>query len=128
MRRMTRCSASPRAVAGQEDRRRVTAEHWFKPAEAMRELFADLPEACDNTLDIARRCAVMAESRKPELPVCPKVGAGRTEAETVRAMAREGLEVRLDTLKRTRRRAHPTAPGSTTSSASSTRWASPATS
>ena len=38
------------------------AEHWFKPAAAMRALFADLPEACDNTLAIARRCAVMAES------------------------------------------------------------------
>ena len=65
----------------------------------MRALFADLPEACDNTLAIARRCAVMAEGRKPELPVCPKVGAGMTESETVRDMATRGLEVRLDTLK-----------------------------
>jgi DNA polymerase-3 subunit alpha len=45
------------AFTGQEDRRRVTGEHWFKSPEAMRELFADLPEACDNTIDIARRCA-----------------------------------------------------------------------
>ena len=43
----------------------------------MRALFADLPEACDNTLAIARRCAVMAETRKPLLPVCPKVRAGQ---------------------------------------------------
>ena len=54
-------------------------------------LFADLPEACDNTLALARRCAVMAESRKPLLPVCPKVRPGQTEEETVRAMALEGL-------------------------------------
>src|SRR5690606_11033065 len=38
------------AFTGQEDRRRITGEHWFKPAAAMRELFADLPEACDNTI------------------------------------------------------------------------------
>ncbi len=58
----------------------------------MRALFADLPEACDNTIAIARRCAVMAETRKPLLPVCPKVRDGATEEETVRAMAIEGLD------------------------------------
>ena len=78
------------------DRRRVTPEHWFKPAADMRTLFADLPEACDNTLAVARRCAVMAETRKPLLPICPKVHAGSTEEETVRAMATEGLQRRMD--------------------------------
>ena len=80
------------------DRRRVTREHWFKPADAMRKLFADLPEACDNTLAIARRCAVMAEGRKPLLPLCPKVRAGSTEEETLRAMAHEGLAARMDAI------------------------------
>ncbi|MBV9786485.1 MAG: DNA polymerase III subunit alpha [Acidisphaera sp.] len=80
-----------------QDRRRVTPEHWFKPAEDMRTRFADLPEACDNTLAIARRCAVMAETRKPLLPICPKVRPGSTEAETLRAMAIEGLAARMDT-------------------------------
>ena len=80
------------------DRRRVTPEHWFKPAPDMRMLFADLPEACDNTLAIARRCAVMMETRKPLLPVSPKVHAGSTEAETVCAMAIEGLDRRLDAM------------------------------
>jgi len=89
------CIAEGRVLA-EQDRRRVTAEHWFKPAAAMRALFADLPDACDNTLAIARRCAVMAESRKPELPICPKVRPGMTEAETVAEMAKEGLEKRLD--------------------------------
>ncbi len=89
------CIASGQPVAAAE-RRRVTAEHWFKPAADMRALFADLPEACDNTLAFARRCAVMAETRKPLLPVCPKVRAGATEDETVRAMAREGLARRMD--------------------------------
>ncbi len=91
------CIASGQPVAVAE-RRRVTAEHWFKPANAMRALFADLPEACDNTLAMAQRCAVMAETRKPLLPVCPKVRTGATEEETVRAMAREGLVRRMDAI------------------------------
>jgi len=89
------CIAESRTLA-EPDRRRVTPDHWFKPPAAMRALFADLPEACDNTLAIARRCAVMAETRKPELPICPKVQPGMTEAETVRDMATRGLEGRLD--------------------------------
>ncbi|MBS7790572.1 DNA polymerase III subunit alpha [Roseococcus sp. SDR] len=88
------CIAEGRLVA-EQNRRRVTPHHWFKPADAMRALFADLPEACDNTLAIARMCAVMAESKKPELPICPKVLPGRTEAETVADMAREGLKRRF---------------------------------
>jgi DNA polymerase-3 subunit alpha len=88
------CIAQGRLLADAE-RRRVTAEHWFKPASAMRELFADLPDACDNTLAIAQTCAVMAETRKPLLPVCPKLRAGSTEEETLRAMSREGLDARM---------------------------------
>ncbi|HEX5327007.1 MAG TPA: DNA polymerase III subunit alpha [Acetobacteraceae bacterium] len=88
------CIAEGRLLSDQE-RRRVTPEHWFKPAADMRVLFADLPDACDNTLAIARRCAVMAAARKPLLPVSPKVAPGSTEEATVRAMAREGLARRL---------------------------------
>jgi len=91
------CIAEGRLLS-EQDRRRVTPDHWFKPAKEMRLLFADLPEACDNTLAIARSCAVMAESRKPLLPVSPKVGAGETEEDTVRRMARAGLEKRLDAM------------------------------
>jgi DNA polymerase III subunit alpha len=82
-------------MLSEPDRRRVTAEHWFKPAADMRLLFADLPEACDNTLAIARRCAAMMEMRAPMLPVSPKVREGSTEEETVRAMAIEGLDRRM---------------------------------
>jgi DNA polymerase-3 subunit alpha len=89
------CIAEGRTLQ-ETERRRLTPEHYFKSAAAMRALFKDLPEACDNTLAIARRCAMMAENRKPELPICPKVQPGMTEAETVRDMARRGLEGRLD--------------------------------
>ncbi|MBY4638548.1 DNA polymerase III subunit alpha [Gluconacetobacter entanii] len=88
------CIAQGRTMA-EQDRWRVTPEHWFKPPHMMRELFADLPEACDNTLEIARLCAVKVETRKPLLPVCPKVAPGATEEETLRGMARDGLERRL---------------------------------
>ncbi len=82
------------AFVGQDERRRVTPEHWFKPAEDMRKLFADLPEACDNTLDIARRCAFMVQKRDPILPSFP-TGDGRSEPEELKHQAREGLKMRL---------------------------------
>jgi DNA polymerase-3 subunit alpha len=91
------CIADRRLVS-EEDRRRVTPEHWFKDEPAMRAAFADLPEACDNTLALARRSAVMARPRHPLLPVSPKVQPGRSEAETVRAMAEAGLARRLAAL------------------------------
>ena len=91
------CIAESRMLAD-AGRRRVTSEHWFKPAAAMRELFADLPDACDNTLSIARSCSAMAETRKPLLPVCPKVRPGSSEEETLRAMAREGLVLRMEAI------------------------------
>jgi DNA polymerase-3 subunit alpha len=82
------------AFVGQDERRRVSAEHWFKSAAEMRTLFADLPEACDNTLDIARRCAFMVKKRDPILPRFPTEG-GRSEAEELALQAREGLKARL---------------------------------
>jgi DNA polymerase-3 subunit alpha len=88
------CIAEGRLLQDPE-RRRLTPEHWLKPPVAMRAAFADLPEACDNTLAIARMCAVMAETRKPELPVSPKVLPGRTEAETIAELAAAGLERRI---------------------------------
>ncbi len=82
------------AFLGQDERRRITTEHWFKPARDMRALFADLPEACDNTLDVARRCAFMVEKRDPVLPRF-ETAAGRTEEEELAYQAREGLKARL---------------------------------
>ncbi len=78
-----------------EDRRKLTAEHYFKPAEAMRATFADLPEACDNTLVIARRCSFILKKRKPILPPYPtETGCG--EVEELTRMAHVGLDWRLE--------------------------------
>ena len=49
------CIAEGRYIS-EEDRRRVTRQHYFRPAEEMIELFADLPEAIQNTVAIAKRC------------------------------------------------------------------------
>ena len=73
------------------NRRHLTPEHYFKSAAQMRAVFADLPEACDNTLVIARRCAYMPEPRKPILPSYTKL-QGRSEEEALRDLARTGLE------------------------------------
>ena len=72
------------------NRRRLTPEHYFKSAAQMREAFADLPEACDNTLAVARRCAYMPAPRKPILPSYTKL-AGRAEKEALGEMAATGL-------------------------------------
>jgi DNA polymerase-3 subunit alpha len=80
-----------------DDRRRSSREDWLKPAAAMRELFADLPEAIENTGVVARRCAFGAPKRKPILPSI----AGDTEAEArqLRRDARAGLIRRLEVLE-----------------------------
>src|SRR3972149_753009 len=76
------------AYVGQSGRRRLTPEHRFKSPQEMRALFADLPEAVDNTLVIARRCAVVAEPRKPMLPPAPKsADDNRSDAEELTDLA-----------------------------------------
>jgi len=72
------------------NRRRLTPEHYFKSADEMRQVFSDLPEAVDNTLVIARRCAYMPEVRKPILPTYTKLG-DRTEAQALRDLAEAGM-------------------------------------
>ena len=78
------------AYLSQEERPRVTAEHWFKPADAMAALFSDLPEAAQNSVEIARRCAFRPRTRAPILP-----RFADDEAETLRRQAGEGLARRL---------------------------------
>ncbi|HLZ65173.1 MAG TPA: DNA polymerase III subunit alpha [Aliidongia sp.] len=77
------------------ERRRLTPEHYFKTAAEMRELFADLPEACDNTVTIAQRCAYWVKKIKPILPPFP-TESGRDEKAELRAMSHDGLTVRLE--------------------------------
>jgi DNA polymerase-3 subunit alpha len=87
------CIAEGRFVADRE-RRRLTLEHRFKSVEEMRELFADLPEAIDNTLTVAKRCSWWVTGRQPILPRSA-LAKDVSEADALREAAREGLEKRL---------------------------------
>ncbi|MDP9128026.1 MAG: DNA polymerase III subunit alpha, partial [Pseudomonadota bacterium] len=87
------CIADKMVISAQ-NRRRLTPDHRFKSAAEMRTLFADLPEACDNTITIAKRCAYMPPVRPPILPAFP-TNEGRTEREELHANAESGLDARL---------------------------------
>ena len=80
-------------VLSDEDRRRLTPEHYLKTEDQMCELFSDLPEALANSVLIARRCAFMAEKKKPAFPNfdCK----GKTEDEVLADMAEEGFKIRM---------------------------------
>ncbi|WP_137703036.1 DNA polymerase III subunit alpha [Marimonas lutisalis] len=84
------CIAEGAYVDQQEPRRRLTAQHYFKSAQEMVTLFADLPEAVENTVEIAKRCAFMALRRDPILP-----RFADDEVDELRRQAREGLAARL---------------------------------
>jgi len=84
------CIAEGAYVDQQEPRRRLTPQHYLKSEAEMCALFADLPEALANTVEIARRCAFMASKRKPILP-----RFADDEVEELRRQAWEGLERRL---------------------------------
>ena len=71
--------------------------YYLKSAEEMRELFKDIPEACDNTLEIAERCNVMFDDHEdgafmPQFD-CPE---GWDETSLFLKKVEEGLERRYD--------------------------------
>jgi DNA polymerase-3 subunit alpha len=78
-------------VLATADRRHVTTEHYFKTPQEMAALFADIPEAIDSTMEIARRCAFFVKSHKP---ILPRFAEG-DEAALLREEARAGLEARF---------------------------------
>ncbi|WP_111431007.1 DNA polymerase III subunit alpha [Rhodobacteraceae bacterium DSL-40] len=87
------CIADGAYVDQNEPRRRLTPEHCFKSQDEMVELFADLPEAVENTVEIARRCAARPLKRAPILP-----RFADDEVEELRRQAREGLVKRLEVI------------------------------
>jgi DNA polymerase III subunit alpha len=82
-------------VLAEDDRRRLTPEHYFKSAQEMAALFADLPEAIEMTAEIARRCSFRPTPRAPILPRF--AGTVEDEAEELRRQARQGLDERIAT-------------------------------
>ena len=84
------CIAAGEVIAA-DDRRRLTPEHYFKSQAEMAALFADIPEALQNTVEIAKRCAFWVKGRKPILPRF----ADGDEGVVLREQALAGLEHRL---------------------------------
>ena len=83
-----------------DERRRLSPEHYFKTSAQMRALFADLPEALENTVEIARRCAYRPLQRQPILPPFLTGGEastalGETEAAELRRQSEAGLKERI---------------------------------
>lgn len=87
------CIANSSYIAS-DDRPRSSPDAWMKPANEMKSLFADLPEAIANTLVVAQRCAYAAPKRKPILPSL--AGDREGEAAMLRTLSHAGLEKRLE--------------------------------
>ncbi len=82
-----------------EDKNRpknYTSEQYLKTEEQMCELFADIPQALENSVEIAKRCNVTVQLGTYFLPQCPT--DGMTEADYLVKVSEEGLEERLEFL------------------------------
>ena len=88
------------ALMADDNRRRLGPDFCLRSQTDMAALFADLPEALENTVEIARRCCFYPGKRDPILPKFV-AGKGETpdahdaEAQELRRQAHEGLQMRL---------------------------------
>ncbi|MCP4515774.1 MAG: DNA polymerase III subunit alpha, partial [Delftia sp.] len=88
------CIAEGEILANPKRVRRFTRDQHFKTAAQMQALFADIPSAIANTVEIARRCSLTLVLGKPQLPNFP-VPDGMTMDEFFRSESFNGLEDRL---------------------------------
>jgi DNA polymerase-3 subunit alpha len=92
------------SVIAADDRRRLSPDNFLKGQKEMAALFADIPEAIDNTVEIAMRCSFFPKTRGPILPrftggaVASADAAVRAEALELARQAHAGLVERLATL------------------------------
>ena len=70
------------------------SEHYLKSAAEMRHLFAEVPEACDNTLWIAERADVEIEFGQPKLPSFPRPPGFADADSYLRELTYQGAEQR----------------------------------
>jgi DNA polymerase-3 subunit alpha len=88
------CIHDGRGLADADRPRLYSAEQYLRSPDEMVELFADVPAALQNTVEIARRCNLdlkLGDSVLPEFPI-PE---GQSESEFLEAEARRGLEAAL---------------------------------
>lgn len=74
-----------------------TRQQYLRSAEEMTELFADLPSAIQNTVEIAKRCTVKLDLGHNYLPNFP-IPQGSTVEEYLSLISKQGLDERLEHL------------------------------
>ncbi len=79
-----------------ENRKRYSPELYFKTAEQMREVFAEYPEACDATLEIAEKCNVELSLDPTSSEKYPQFGTpdGSPREEYFKKVCLDGLKMR----------------------------------
>ena len=88
------CISEGEILGNQRRVRKFTREQYFKSSEQMQALFADLPAAIANTVEIAKRCNLNLVLGKPQLPNYPTPNGMGIE-EYFRFASHEGLKERL---------------------------------
>ena len=88
------CIAEGEILANPRRTRRFTPEQYLKSQAEMATLFADIPSALTNAVEIAKRCNLELALGKPSLPKFP-IPEGRTLDQHLRLEAEAGLEKRL---------------------------------
>ena len=91
------CIGEGRSLDDPRRLRTYSDQQYLKSPDEMAELFSDLPEALENTIEIAKRCNIDVQLGKYFLPDFP-VPAGMTMDEYFRQVSFEGLEERLAVL------------------------------
>ena len=89
------CISEGRTLDDPRRERRYSEQQYLRSPDEMAELFSDIPEALQNTLEIAKRCNVTIQMGKYFLPEYP-VPEGMTEGDFFRKISEAGLEKRLD--------------------------------
>ena len=77
--------------------KRYTPEQYLKSEAEMCELFADIPAAIENTVEIAKRCNLDGVLSKPQLPLFPTPD-GMSLDDYIDQLSKEGLQKRLEFL------------------------------
>ncbi len=85
------CIHDGRGLAETDRPRDYSDNQYLRTAQEMSELFADVPEAIQNTVEIARRCNLDLRFGESVLPAFP-VPEGQTEAGFLESEARSGLK------------------------------------
>jgi DNA polymerase-3 subunit alpha len=91
------CIAQGYVLGDQRRPKLFTPEQYFKSQAEMAQLFADAPQALENTLEIARRCNLEIELGRSRLPAFP-TPPGLTIDQYLRQQSEQGLAARLEKL------------------------------